>query len=68
MTIMSREYKFADKKLSGMETFMSLWDEVGTALGNLSCSRCDHGIALVVTKLSGTVIFKTFTFMSHYID
>ena len=34
----------ADKTSSGRETFMLLWDEVGTALGNLSCSRGDHGI------------------------
>ena len=40
---------------------MLLWDEVGTALGNLSCSRGNHGIVLVVTKLPGTVNGSQFT-------
>ena len=29
---------------------MLLWDEVGTALGNVSCSRGNHGTVLVVKK------------------
>ena len=40
---------------------MLLWDEVGTALGDLSCYRGDHGIVLVVTKLSGTVNDSPYT-------
>ena len=40
---------------------MLLWDEVGTALCNLSCSRGDYGIVLVVTKLPGTVKGSPYT-------
>ena len=40
---------------------MLLCDELGTALGNLSCSRGDHGIVLVVTKLSRTVNGSPYT-------
>ena len=59
---MSHEYIFfADKSSSEIETFKLLWHEVETALGNLSCSRGDHGIALVVTKLPGTVNGSPYT-------
>ena len=40
---------------------MLLWDEVGTVLGNLYCSRGDHGIVLVVTKLPETVNGSPYT-------
>ena len=36
-------------------------DEVGTVLDNLSCSRGDHGIVLLVTKLPGTVNGSPYT-------
>ena len=40
---------------------MLLWDDVGTSLGNLTCSRGDHEIVLVVTKLPGTVNGSPYT-------
>ena len=40
---------------------MLLWDKVGTALGNLCCSRGDHVIVLVVAKLPVTVNGSPYT-------